>query len=127
MHSTRQPSPGLYQLLHPRDQPVQQGILQWIRARHIPLLLSWKMSLPERHRAQWLPESRLSRRVRHTWVYGSLLPSFDPDRVQSSFGAADQYHFSEKQGLSTSQEDGVSRRADNATKSPVSSIQIRET
>lgn len=85
------------------------------------------MSLRERQRAQRLPESRLSRRMRHAWIHGTLLPEIDPDRVPSSLGAGDQPHFSGNQGLSTGQEDGVGRRAENARESAVSDTQVCET
>ena len=85
------------------------------------------MSLRERHRAKWLPEPRLSGRVRHPRVHGALLPEIDPDRVQSSLGARDQHQLSGNQGLSASQEDGVGRRAENARESAVPAAQIRET
>lgn len=84
------------------------------------------MSLSEWDRTQWLPEPRLSRRLRHARIHGPLLPRANPNRVQSSLGPADEHHFSEMQGLSRSQEGGHGRRAEDAAPSPLSGNQIRE-
>lgn len=85
------------------------------------------MSLRERYRAEWLPKSRLSRRVRYTRVHGALFPDIDPDRVQSSLGAGYQHHLSQDQGVSTGEEDGVGRRTEDARERAVSGTQICET